>query len=93
MRGPFHRCFNEFYLFIFLYQLRVENIRKERDILKQVENRLSQEKESVLTEQRGQNLLLTNLKSIQVQLVYISQPTLSKHSSALFLISLLYHSL
>ncbi|ROL44753.1 Nucleoprotein TPR [Anabarilius grahami] len=47
-------------------ELRVENIRKERDILKQVENRLSQEKESVLTEQRGQNLLLTNLKSIQL---------------------------
>ncbi|XP_067310032.1 nucleoprotein TPR isoform X2 [Pseudorasbora parva] len=47
-------------------ELRVENIRKERDILKQVENRLTQEKESVLTEQRGQNLLLTNLKSIQL---------------------------
>uniref|UniRef100_A0A671N831 Nucleoprotein TPR n=1 Tax=Sinocyclocheilus anshuiensis TaxID=1608454 RepID=A0A671N831_9TELE len=47
-------------------ELRIENIRKERDILKQVENRLAQEKESVLTEQRGQNLLLTNLKSIQL---------------------------
>ncbi|KAK7162888.1 hypothetical protein R3I93_007053 [Phoxinus phoxinus] len=47
-------------------ELRVENTRKERDILRQVENRLSQEKESVLTEQRGQNLLLTNLKSIQL---------------------------
>lgn len=50
-------------------QLRVENTRKERDILKQVENRLTQEKESILTEQRNQNLLLTNLKSIQVQLM------------------------
>ncbi|XP_050989675.1 nucleoprotein TPR [Labeo rohita] len=47
-------------------EVRLENIRKERDILKQVENRLAQEKESVLTEQRGQNLLLTNLKSIQL---------------------------
>ncbi|XP_052470885.1 nucleoprotein TPR isoform X1 [Carassius gibelio] len=47
-------------------ELRVENIRKEKDILKQVENRLAQEKESILTEQRGQNLLLTNLKSIQL---------------------------
>uniref|UniRef100_A0A672P1G1 Nucleoprotein TPR n=1 Tax=Sinocyclocheilus grahami TaxID=75366 RepID=A0A672P1G1_SINGR len=48
-------------------ELRVENIRKERDILKQVENRLTQERKSILTEQRGQSLLLTNLKSIQVQ--------------------------
>ncbi|XP_043117020.1 LOW QUALITY PROTEIN: nucleoprotein TPR [Puntigrus tetrazona] len=47
-------------------ELRVENIRKEKDILKQVENRLTQEKESILTEQRGQSLLLTNLKSIQL---------------------------
>ncbi|XP_051989723.1 nucleoprotein TPR-like isoform X2 [Xyrauchen texanus] len=47
-------------------EMRVENISKERDILKQVENRLAQEKESILTEQRGQNLLLTNLKSIQL---------------------------
>lgn len=64
-----------------LCQMRVENICKERDILKQVENRLDQEKESILTAQRGQNLLLTNLKSIQVQFVYTSQPTWSKHSS------------
>lgn len=63
-----------------LCQMRVENIGKEKDILKQVENRLTQEKESSLTEQRGQSLLLTNLKSIQVQFVYISQPTWSKHS-------------
>uniref|UniRef100_A0A673GX79 Nucleoprotein TPR n=1 Tax=Sinocyclocheilus rhinocerous TaxID=307959 RepID=A0A673GX79_9TELE len=47
-------------------ELRVENIRKERDILKQVENRLTQERKSILTEQRGQSLLLTNLKSIQL---------------------------
>lgn len=36
-------------------------------MLKMVESRLTQEKESILTEQRGQNLLLTNLKSIQVR--------------------------
>uniref|UniRef100_A0A671P6V2 Nucleoprotein TPR n=1 Tax=Sinocyclocheilus anshuiensis TaxID=1608454 RepID=A0A671P6V2_9TELE len=47
-------------------ELRVENICKERDILKQVENRLTQERKSILTEQRGQSLLLTNLKSIQL---------------------------
>ncbi|TRY56833.1 hypothetical protein DNTS_004104 [Danionella cerebrum] len=45
---------------------RSENFRKERDILKQVENRLIQEKESILNEQRSQNLLLTNLKSMQL---------------------------
>ncbi len=64
-----------------LCQMRIENICKERDILKQVEDRLAQEKESILTAQRGQNLLLTNLKSIQVQFDYISQPTWPKHSS------------
>ncbi|XP_056597198.1 nucleoprotein TPR [Triplophysa dalaica] len=47
-------------------ELRVENTRKEQDILKQVENRLTREKESILTEQRNQNLLLSNLKSIQL---------------------------
>ncbi|KAA0719100.1 Nucleoprotein TPR NPC-associated intranuclear protein [Triplophysa tibetana] len=47
-------------------ELRVENTRKEQDILKQVENRLTREKESILTEQRNQNLLLANLKSIQL---------------------------
>lgn len=48
--------------------MRYENLRKERDISKQVESRLNQEKESILAEQRGQNLLLANLKSIQVLL-------------------------
>ncbi|KAJ8376133.1 hypothetical protein SKAU_G00067130 [Synaphobranchus kaupii] len=47
---------------------RSENLRKERDMLKMVESRLSQEKDSILAEQRGQNLLLTNLKAIQVTL-------------------------
>ncbi|XP_048845940.1 nucleoprotein TPR isoform X2 [Brienomyrus brachyistius] len=49
-------------------EVRGENLRKERDMLKMVESRLTQEKESILTEQRGQNLLLTNLKSIQLTL-------------------------
>lgn len=35
-------------------------------MLKMAESRLSQEKEAILAEQRGQNLLLTNLKAIQV---------------------------
>ncbi|KAI1891474.1 hypothetical protein AGOR_G00144190 [Albula goreensis] len=49
-------------------EARSENLRKERDMLKMIESRLSQEKESILAEQRGQNLLLTNLKAIQVTL-------------------------
>ncbi|XP_069050175.1 nucleoprotein TPR isoform X2 [Lepisosteus oculatus] len=51
-----------------LAEVRGENLRKERDMLKLVESRLNQEKESIQAEQRGQNLLLTNLKSIQVTL-------------------------
>lgn len=47
-------------------QSQAESIRKERDMLKMVETRLSQEKESILAQQRNQNLLLSNLKSIQV---------------------------
>ncbi|XP_072536890.1 translocated promoter region b, nuclear basket protein isoform X2 [Salminus brasiliensis] len=51
-----------------LAESRVESLRKERDMLKMVESRLSQEKESILSQQRSQNLLLTNLKSIQATL-------------------------
>lgn len=47
-------------------QVRVENLTKERDILRQAESRLNREKEAMLAEQRNQNLLLTNFKSIQV---------------------------
>ncbi|XP_061093863.1 translocated promoter region b, nuclear basket protein isoform X2 [Conger conger] len=49
-------------------EARCENLRKERDMLKMAESRLSQEKESILAEQRGQNMLLTNLKAIQLTL-------------------------
>lgn len=44
----------------------MENLTKERDMLRQAESRLSREKEAMLAEQRNQNLLLTNIKSIQV---------------------------
>lgn len=47
-------------------QSQADSLRKERDMLKLVESRLSQEKESILVQQKSQNLLLTNLKSIQV---------------------------
>ncbi|XP_060899830.1 nucleoprotein TPR-like [Labrus mixtus] len=49
-----------------LEEVRVENLTKERDMLRQAESRLSREKEAILTEQRNQNLLLTNLKTIQL---------------------------
>ncbi|XP_051554060.1 nucleoprotein TPR-like isoform X2 [Myxocyprinus asiaticus] len=62
-------------------ELRVENMRKERDILKQVENRLAQEKESILTEQRGQNLLLTNIKSIQLTMERSETETKQRYSN------------
>ncbi|KAM3865905.1 nucleoprotein TPR-like [Diretmus argenteus] len=49
-----------------LEEVRVENLTKERDMLKQAESRLNREKEAVMAEQRNQNLLLTNLKMIQL---------------------------
>ncbi len=49
-----------------LFQSEAEKLRKERDMLKMVEIRLTQEKESFKAQQLGQNMLLTNLKSIQV---------------------------
>ncbi|XP_071262532.1 nucleoprotein TPR-like isoform X1 [Salvelinus alpinus] len=47
---------------------RAESLRKERDMLKLVESRLTQEKEAIQTQQRGQNMLLANLKTIQATL-------------------------
>ncbi|XP_062337734.1 nucleoprotein TPR isoform X2 [Osmerus eperlanus] len=49
-----------------LAEVRVESLQKEKTLLKQAEGRLVQEKEAMLAEQRNQNLLLTNLKSIQL---------------------------
>ncbi|XP_028977579.2 translocated promoter region b, nuclear basket protein isoform X2 [Esox lucius] len=46
----------------------VESLRKERDMLKLVESRLIQEKETMQTQQRGQSSLLMNLKTIQATL-------------------------
>ncbi|XP_076580410.1 translocated promoter region b, nuclear basket protein [Chaetodon auriga] len=45
-----------------------EGLRKERDMLKLVESRLNQEKETILSQQQTQNLLLTNLQTIQTTL-------------------------
>lgn len=53
-----------------LFQSEAKNLRKERDMLKMVEIRLTQEKESFQAQQLGQTMLLTNLKSIQVTSVF-----------------------
>ncbi|XP_071982834.1 nucleoprotein TPR [Engystomops pustulosus] len=49
-------------------EVRAENLKREKELLKVTENRLTQERDSLLVEQRGQNLLLTNLQTIQVTL-------------------------
>uniref|UniRef100_A0A8C4IXE1 Nucleoprotein TPR n=1 Tax=Dicentrarchus labrax TaxID=13489 RepID=A0A8C4IXE1_DICLA len=46
----------------------VESLRKERDMLKLVESRLNQEKETIQSQQQTQNLLLSNLQTIQATL-------------------------
>lgn len=64
--------------------MRAENLKKEKDILKMAEVRLTQQKESLIAEHRGQNLLLTNLQSIQVCSVvlhYFFLPILLKNVS------------
>lgn len=57
--------FNIFLMSTYL-KVRAENLKKEKEMLKLSEVRLSQQRESLLAEQRGQNLLLTNLQTIQV---------------------------
>ncbi|XP_051511668.1 nucleoprotein TPR-like isoform X2 [Myxocyprinus asiaticus] len=52
-----------------------ENLRKERDMLKMMETRLTQEKESIQAQQLGQNMLLTNLKSMQAILEHSETET------------------
>lgn len=59
-------------------QGRAEGLRKERDMLKLVESRLTQEKETIQSQQQSQNLLLTNLQTIQVikdQIIFHSVDT------------------
>ncbi|XP_053549834.1 LOW QUALITY PROTEIN: nucleoprotein TPR [Bombina bombina] len=49
-------------------EVRAENLKREKELIKMSEVRLSQERESLITEQKGQNLLLTNLQTIQLTL-------------------------
>ncbi|XP_035278729.1 nucleoprotein TPR isoform X1 [Anguilla anguilla] len=64
-----------------LAEVRGENLKKEKDMLKMAESRLNQEKESIMTEQRSQNLLLTNLKAIQLTLERSEAETKQRLSS------------
>ena len=61
-------------------QVRVESLQKEKTLLRQTEGRLVQEKEAMLAEQRNQNLLLTNLKSIQVHTHTYTHTMLHAHT-------------
>jgi hypothetical protein len=45
-----------------------QNLRVERDMLKSIEQRLLQEKESTYKDQRSRDQLMTNIQSIQVRL-------------------------
>ncbi|XP_060934177.1 translocated promoter region b, nuclear basket protein [Limanda limanda] len=45
-----------------------EGLRKERDLLKLVESRMIQEKETIQSQQQSQTMLLTNLQTIQATL-------------------------
>lgn len=49
----------------------IESLRKERDMLKLVESRLTQEKETIQSQQQSQNVLLSNLQTIQVHVLLI----------------------
>lgn len=69
--SKYDKCVSSFqlslmFLLLCFVKARVENLTKEKEMLKQAEARLNQEKEAMLAEHRNQNLLLTNLKSIQV---------------------------
>lgn len=74
MYEPLTNTFSISYPPLLDIKVRVENLTKERDMLRQAEGRLSKEKDAVLAEQRNQNLLLTNLKTIQVshQIAFIA---------------------
>ncbi|KAM7409722.1 hypothetical protein PAMA_001286 [Pampus argenteus] len=60
-----------------------ENLRKEKEMLKLVESRLNQEKETILSQQQSQNLLLTNLQTIQATLERSETDTRQRFNSQL----------
>ncbi|XP_041861765.1 translocated promoter region b, nuclear basket protein [Melanotaenia boesemani] len=60
-----------------------ENLRKERDMLKLVESKLNQEKETIMSQQQSQTLLLTNLQAIQASLERTETDTRQRLNSQL----------
>ena len=52
---------------ILLLQVTFENMKCERDMLKEAEVRLLQENKSLLEQQKAQNAILTNLQTMQVR--------------------------
>uniref|UniRef100_A0AAY4CW54 Nucleoprotein TPR n=1 Tax=Denticeps clupeoides TaxID=299321 RepID=A0AAY4CW54_9TELE len=62
-------------------EVRNETMSKERDLLKMAETRLVQEKEAILSEQRGQNLLLANLKTMQLSMERVDAESSQRKSS------------
>lgn len=60
-----------------------EGLRKERDMLKLVESRLTQEKDMIVSQQQSQKLLMTNLQAIQVNLIISTHSLNAMHAKLL----------
>ena len=57
-----------------------ENLRRERDQLKLVEAKMTQEKEAMQSQQRSQTLLLSNLQTIQVHTHTLTNTHIIQHT-------------
>ena len=55
-----------------------ENLKAEKALMKESEVRLMQENKSLLEHQKSQNVLVTNLQTLQVGTDYISNIDISK---------------
>lgn len=53
-------------------QVMCENLKAEKALMKESEVRLMQENKSLLEHQKSQNVLVTNLQTLQVMAGYIS---------------------
>ena len=60
-------------------EVSVKALVTEKNLVKEAEKRLMQENQSLLDQQRSQNVLLTNLQSIQVR-SFLKIEILMKHS-------------
>ena len=48
-------------------EVQVQNLTIEKGLLKNIESRLHEEKESIMREQRSRELMMANLQAIQVE--------------------------